>query len=172
MMPADREHKITDRYVRAFLLFSTFHPMQGYAPIVSPTADAEKEVFEVTGLDRFSVNGACIWPGGTLSNTIQSVSGSTWGGRNFGGYEGFMHTLVNHHTNYAFASTGAAKVPFNQATFGFGGGEIQLTIKFGPTQVLQNIKLNFPSASWPRAAEMVPAQPRGGFVKGNPECDG
>ncbi|EDY16469.1 hypothetical protein CfE428DRAFT_6000 [Chthoniobacter flavus Ellin428] len=171
-MPADREHKITDRYVRAFLLFSTFHPMQGYAPIVSPTADAEKEVFEVTGLDRFSVNGACIWPGGTLSNTIQSVSGSTWGGRNFGGYEGFMHTLVNHHTNYAFASTGAAKVPFNQATFGFGGGEIQLTIKFGPTQVLQNIKLNFPSASWPRAAEMVPAQPRGGFVKGNPECDG
>ncbi|WP_165920088.1 Verru_Chthon cassette protein A [Chthoniobacter flavus] len=166
VMPADREHKITDRYVRAFLLFSTFHPMQGYAPIVSPTADAEKEVFEVTGLDRFSVNGAFIWPGGTLSNTIQSVSGSTWGGRNFGGYEGFMHTLVNHHTNYAFASTGAAKVPFNQATFGFGGGEIQLTIKFGPTQVLQNIKLNFPSASWPVPRRWYRLS-QGGFVKGN-----
>jgi len=164
--PQDREHKITGRYVRAFLLFSTFHPMQGYAPIVAPTRDAEKEVFEVTGLDRLSVNGTPMWPAGTLTNRIESVSGSTWAGRNFGGYEGFMHTMVNHYTDYQFASSAAAKMPFEQPTFSFGGGEIQLKIKFGPTQELQTIKLNFPSATWPVPKRWYRLSP-GGFVLGD-----
>jgi uncharacterized protein (TIGR02600 family) len=170
--PMDREHKITDRYVRAFVLFSTFHPMQGYAPIVTPTRDEEKEVFEVTGLDQLKVNGQSMWPSGpsgTLTNKIQSVSGSTWAGRNFGGYEGFMHTMVNHYTDYQFASipgSNGVKMPFEQPTFEFGGGEIQLKIKFGPTQDLQTIKLKFPSATWPVPKRWYRLS-QGGFVKGD-----
>jgi hypothetical protein len=150
--------------------------MQGYAPIVSPTKDEEKEVFEVTGLDQLTVNGTKMWPAGTLSNTIQSVSGSTWAGRNFGGYEGFMHTLVNHYADispnvsiYQFASTTPAegvKMPFDQPTFNFGGGEIQLKIKFGKTQELQTIKLNFPAARWPVPKRWYRLS-QGGFIQGD-----
>lgn len=172
VLDTDREKKITDRYMRAFLIFSTFDPMQGYAPIVAPaappatTGDAEKEVFEVTGLGSFSANGTTMWPSGTLTNVVHSVSGSTWGGRNFGGYEGFMHTMVYHYTDYAFASTGTVKIPNGQETFNFSGGDLDLTLRFGPTQILQKIALKFPAASFPVPKRWYRLQP-GGFVQGD-----
>lgn len=80
-----------------------------------------------------------------------------------------MHTMVNHYTDYQFASipdSPGVKIAFENPTFRFGGGEIQLKIKFGPTQELQTIKLNFPAADWPVPKRWYRLS-QGGFVKGD-----
>jgi hypothetical protein len=112
----------TIRNMGAFLLFSTFNPMQGFAPITDPTVNDPKLSFEIdttsatyfdgqsknAGLAQFRVDvgGGPIplgfeskdpyisSPDVNLSTTVYRCSNGTWGGRNQGGYEGFMHTLV------------------------------------------------------------------------------
>jgi len=172
---ADQRNKITHRYMRAFVILSTFHPMQGYAPIVAPTVDGEKQVFQMEGLEKLKANGEPLFPSGVHENKVNWVSGSTWAGRNFGGYEGFMHTLASHNTDYKFTSEGTSvqpvKIPVTEQTFEFKGGRIELWVKFGPdnvqqTNVLQKMTLEFPDATWPvprRRYRLV----QGGFVKGD-----
>ena len=173
----DDRDKITHNYMRAFVIFQTFHPMQGYAPIVSPADDKEKQHFEVQGLSGLKANGSDLFPGGTLTNKSNWVSGSTWAGRNFGGYEGFMHTLASHHdpnaadgyqfsSEKASATLAAVKLDANVPTFNFSGGTVDLTVKFGPTQVLQTIKLVFPSATWPIPRRWYRLN-QGGFLVGD-----
>lgn len=86
-----------NRTMRAFLLLSTFNPMQGYAPMQDPGNNDPKLEFEISGLQDFQIDvGAGKIPLGfqnNVKNTVYRSSGDTWGGRNFGGFEGFMHTL-------------------------------------------------------------------------------
>ena len=111
----------TQRWMRAAIVFSTFNPMQGYGPINAPGVSSPLVTFQVDGLKNFSVTGGSValvagspttpFPNGTTTvtsgyqgptglNTIAlgAVSGSFYGGRNFGGFEGFGHTLWNAST--------------------------------------------------------------------------
>ena len=112
------------KQMRAFLLFSTFDPMQGYAP----KNDSNSTIWTVDGANGLGTptsspalytkcpkmtiagtfsTGATDWmvnvgngnqtlgfPTTQVSTTVYRAPGSYWGGRNFGGYEGFMHTLL------------------------------------------------------------------------------
>jgi hypothetical protein len=96
------------RQMRAFLLFSTFNPMFGYAPLANPGAGEPKLQIEVTGLEQLEAT--YLGPNGTerrslgfpsadpkgdpLATTVYITAGGHWAGRNIGGYEGFMHTLM------------------------------------------------------------------------------
>jgi hypothetical protein len=113
-MAADKMFKGTGRpkgsRMGCFLLLSTFNPMQGYSPISDPSDAGAKISFEIEGLGDLAVtysSAAAVisTPLGflskdpydsslPLSNTMYVGSNSTWGGRNLGGFEGFMHTLV------------------------------------------------------------------------------
>lgn len=126
----------SQNYMRAFLLFSTFDPMQGYAPKADPVnagvnninsplssipASPQLTIQSYWTSDptiQFYIKGALnatkypmYWYNGPAgkainpsmptigSNTgpytsVNRAPGSYWGGRNFGGYEGFMHTLM------------------------------------------------------------------------------
>ncbi len=88
--------------VRAFVLFSTFNAMQGYGPLTKPGATNYKISLEVTGLEQFTITaGGVPYPlnfPARETTTIYTASGDTWGGRNFGGYEGFEHTLEGLNT--------------------------------------------------------------------------
>ncbi len=117
-------HRPKYRQLRAFLLLSTFNPMFGYAPMATPSAPAggtttgttasiEPRIsFEVTGLDQFKISTGVrsrprfrlVFPttdaNGCKPNTIvYQPSGSAWNGRNMGGFEGFMHTLLGGVNN-------------------------------------------------------------------------
>lgn len=88
-------------YMRAFLVFSTFDPMQGYAPKADPAAGDPKLSIECQWQNDFQVDTGdqqgfkpIGFPtGAPVFTTIYRAPGSTWGGRNTGGYEGFMHTM-------------------------------------------------------------------------------
>jgi hypothetical protein len=101
------------RYMRAALIFSTFNPMQGYGPIAPPTIVNGQPTsplvsLVVSGHSGFTIAGGNT-PGGVSGSpfpitstspdpatiNLGTVSGSFWGGRNFGGFEGFQHTLFN-----------------------------------------------------------------------------
>jgi uncharacterized protein (TIGR02600 family) len=101
----DVNGKVSGGYMRAFLVFSTFDPMQGYAPKADPASSDPKLSIECqwTGGD-FRVqtqNGGQLNLGfptsGPVATQIYRAPGSVWGGRNFGGYEGFLHTLMGYH---------------------------------------------------------------------------
>lgn len=96
------------RQLRAFLLLSTFNPMFGYAPLANPTNGEPKVSIEITGLENLKVS----WQGqpqislgfpamapdnNPLATTVYIPSGAHWSGRNMGGYEGFMHTLMGQY---------------------------------------------------------------------------
>jgi len=94
---------VSQNLMRAFLLLETYNPMQGFAPVSSPSsADIAANniiVHEITGLNQFSVQSPSMsGPAGLgmpadAINHITLSSGSTWNGQNSGGQEGFMHTL-------------------------------------------------------------------------------
>ncbi len=155
------------RLLRAFLVFETFNPMQGYAPMTNLTGADSKlnRVFEhqleITGdLSIQTTSGAAkkLDFGTKRTNRFTTSSGGTWGGRNFGGTEGFMHPMVGrtsdvpgNATFYPFQTTGPGiRIPAGTGTFAFSGGKTKLTIRFGSTDV-QTVTLDFPpsSAPWP-----------------------
>ncbi len=87
------------RLMRAFMLFSTFDPMQGYAPFKDPAKDDPKITIEAKWSTDFyakfsSGEQQLGFPTTATKCEISRAPGGYWGGRNFGGYEGFMHTLV------------------------------------------------------------------------------
>ena len=101
LVPATGAKKST-RLMRAFLLFSTFNPVQGYAPFKDPEEKDPKMRIEVTWATPWSVkfpSRAAVDPllfPTTASTTIYRGPGGAYNGRNFGGYEGFMHTLIGN----------------------------------------------------------------------------
>ncbi|MEQ1853293.1 MAG: hypothetical protein ABMA01_17070 [Chthoniobacteraceae bacterium] len=170
----------TGQIVRAFLLFETFTPAQGYAPFdnfanvslsdttttgvdgkfprynyADPTRGVFVHVVEIKGqftiqstgsggAKALNIGGGV--PGGTLKNSYTLTSGNTWAGRDFGGTEGFFHTMQAAASNIASAiPSGASAVssyyPFQSPctnpldgvrvgvadkAFDFVGGKIEL----------------------------------------------
>ncbi|MEP6668911.1 MAG: Verru_Chthon cassette protein A [Chthoniobacter sp.] len=106
-------NKVKGGYMRAFLLFSTFDPMQGYAPKTDPAQTDPKLSIEVRWPQDWSVSingpggggGPMGWPvAGAqqgVATTVYRAPGAYWGGRNYGGYEGFMHTLQGSGVSWA-----------------------------------------------------------------------
>ena len=99
-------NKLTGKLVRAFLIFETFNPMQGYGPVtdfVSGAPNHERIVHEISNLAGFMIktgNDSYQSLGlGSGKNNIWRSSGNTWAGRNFGGPEGFFHTLQDKTNN-------------------------------------------------------------------------
>ena len=86
--------------VRAFMVFETFNPMQGFAPTLQPNSNSlekRKLVFEVTGLKEFTLsneNGPQSLNFPESAYNCFNYSG-VWGSRNSGGSEGFYHTMVS-----------------------------------------------------------------------------
>jgi len=211
---------INRRRVSAFLVFSTFNPMQGYAPITAPwrrpgndtTAyfmpkpssnadpnkkygppgtsqrliDEEKMIIKLTDVSGFKLDGQELaFPEGAI-NKFNVTSGQTWGGRNFGGYEGFFHGLQGHDgkppnesQRYQFHSTGEVSIPVDSLsddpnpTVKFDGGKVTVNIYAGfitNTDASQNgdpiqkIELEFPEADVPIPARRY-WRTTGGFVK-------
>lgn len=112
-------------YMRAFVLFSTFDPMQGYAPKSDPATNEPKMSIECQWKNDFFVNltGTPIkmgFPqGGPVATTIYRAPGSVWGGRNYGGYEGFAHTLAGYgDATRPYKTSWAPNTPLTAADFG------------------------------------------------------
>jgi len=187
-------HQILATYVRSFLAFETFDPMQGYAPVQQ--LDRTNEDFEhnVTFDSGFAISTKSATGTNALgfkngSNRVKRSSGQTWGGRNFAGTEGFLHTMTDKAVtmtaasadptkpgvcNYAFYTPSPGiRIPYGDKTFAFGGGKMTLSITLN-NQLLQKIKLDFPaSGAWPVPTWQV-WKDQGGFDKtvtnANPKC--
>jgi hypothetical protein len=187
--PAIPAHKLTGKLVRAFMVFETFNPGQGYAP----TSGLDNSRFEtlqyrVTSMSAGTAFGistpswAAIrslgsraalaaaygsqtttpWATWILQepmNFVQTMPGNTAGGRNFGGAEGFMHTIVGKsrvgqdptlpttttpgsQRYYPFQSPcvnkdDGVRVAMTDTTFRFQGGTITLQISYSdkPSQI-------------------------------------
>ncbi|MEA3212478.1 MAG: hypothetical protein QOE70_5535 [Chthoniobacter sp.] len=101
--PGLEGYELTGTLMRAFLVFETFNPMAGYAPLSGPTAanNADKVYIDcqfINATTDWSVTSSQIARGSLAFPTVKSrkyldASGSCWGGRNFGGYEGILHTV-------------------------------------------------------------------------------
>ena len=92
----DRREKakrgVKKNLVRAFMVFETFNPMQGYAPTQTPNGNSLEQrpiAFELEGLDAFQLGGKALGFPQKARNSFIHASGSLWGGRNSGGSEGF-----------------------------------------------------------------------------------
>ncbi len=103
-----KANDLTGIIVRAFLVFETFNPMQGYGPVTDfSTSGTAREniVYEITNLSDFQIRtkkeGFQSLKMGKGENHVWRSSGSTYGGRNFGGTEGFFHTLQDKTSNIA-----------------------------------------------------------------------
>lgn len=186
------KYALVDTVVRAFLVTETFNPMQGYAPVDRLNRNTEMLVHEVTFDSGFSLSSASAPKGQSLGfkngiNRIARSSGDTWGGRNFGGTEGFLHTMrdkieIYNETNdqpherlpkctYPFTSSPAGvRIPANDKFFNFSGGRMTLNIKLNG-ETMQTIRLDFPSATgWPVPTPQVWKDP-GGFDKSLPNSN-
>ena len=170
--------KPANRTMRAFLLLSTFNPMQGYAPLTPApgtsnlTATDPRLIFKVSGLSGFTVTGGTAgtlsFPAGTLANAVNSFPGQTWGGRNFGGAEGFMHTILNKGAAPGAAPADAyllqspapgVTFPAGTASFGFIGGTLTVEVYYAvsaaatnSSNLVQTLTLKFPDSGatlWP-----------------------
>lgn len=166
-------HPILATYVRAFLVFETFNPMQGYAPVNRLSVANEVFTHEVTFESGFAIQSPSMpvaLPLGFTNgiNRITRASGDTWGGRNFGGTEGFFHTMRDKApqlttgtddstepipttaTPYPFYTPGKGiRIPAGDKTFAFLGGKLSLNVALN-NQSLQKLTLEFPaSSSWP-----------------------
>ena len=188
------------RYMRAALLLSTFNPMQGYGPIQTPIAGEPLISYEVSGLDSLTATGGSVSVTGnakifgsagsnTLKLTLTNVSGDFWGGRNFGGFEGFAHTLAGTNSTVSYSPSASPPTPYpfmtpagekvalgvnpptvpNAAcdyretkppTFNLSGGTVTVVVKFGGA-TLQTIALKFPPALLPapRGDDILDAEP-------------
>lgn len=196
--------KWTGKLVRAFVLFETFNPMQGYAPIdnfanislLNTTkiggdkkfvrynyADPNKGYYvheldiqsnftitTSTGTQPLAIGGGV---GGTkYANNFNRTSGDTYHGRNFGGMEGFFHTMASaagiapkpttapEITSYYPFQTrcdtplAGARVGFDDTKFEFSGGKMRLNIRYedgvGHKEAIQTVQLDFPAGNgWP-----------------------
>lgn len=170
------KHNVTHKLVRAFLIFETFNPMQGYAP-TSNLEGTQRLVHELKLPNDFTIRSQTMASPASLgfkskaSNQITLSSGETWGGRGFGGTEGFFHTMADKFERdlwptsswedpkkdyprfqYAFrtqadsvggGNVDGVRVPLADETFSFSGGKAELAIRFND-QVVQTIHLNFP----------------------------
>ncbi len=197
----------TGQLIRAFIIFETFNPMQGYAPVDNFSSislvntkqigsdkkfvrygytDPNKGVFvhELIIKNPLSIESAGSGgmkpleigkgvptppgsPGGALKNAFTLTSGETWAGRNFGGTEGFFHTLrdqfgiqPNATNYYKFQSPctdpvlDGVRVGVDDKTFNFSGAEMDLYLRYedqvGHKEQIQKIVLSFPAATnWP-----------------------
>jgi uncharacterized protein (TIGR02600 family) len=184
----------TDRYtvvanlMRAFLVLETFNPMQGYAPVNRLDRDHEVLVHEITFDSGFAISSASAPKPQGLgfkkgANRVSWSSGDTWGGRNFGGTEGFLHTMMGDKKieiynsgnddpsdplpkcGYPFYSAmPGVRIPAADKTFNFSGGKLTLKIKLN-SETLQTIRLDFPAAGgWPMPTPQV-WRDAGGFDK-------
>jgi uncharacterized protein (TIGR02600 family) len=98
---------VLGRMISCFLIIETFNPMQGYSAISNfdPSTEVKNQgmmiLHEIKGLDQFAMTAPSM-AGEVVSfnmpkeatNAYWLSSGSTWGGRQSGGYEGFFHTLA------------------------------------------------------------------------------
>ncbi len=212
----------TGQLIRAFVIFETFNPMQGYAPVDNFTnislvdttkvgtdgklqrynfADTNKGFFvhELKINGQFAIQTAgsggakpigigAGTSGGTIKNSFTRTSGETWGGRNFGGMEGFFHTMQDDISSipsaanyYAFQSRcedlvrDGVRVGLEDKTFDFFGGDMDLFIRYedkaGHNEQIQKITLNFPNAKgWPLPTPSYRLD-TGGFDNRNPAFD-
>jgi hypothetical protein len=116
---------VSQNQMRAFVVFSTFDPMQGYPPKFDPVNAGVNGLNNYNSLipvpaspqmtiaATFSANVGdwvikfidqsgnlqstpfqMTWLQGPVSTNVNRAPGAYWGGRNYGGYEGFMHTLL------------------------------------------------------------------------------
>jgi uncharacterized protein (TIGR02600 family) len=138
------------RYMRAALIFSTFNPMQGYGPIQNPapnfplSGDVNPMVtFQITGLNTFKVTSAStgattgatnLFPStpAVASISLGATSGYFWGGRNFGGFEGFVHTLANCSGYIGTTPTLTATAYQNSGLMTLSGVANSIGIPVGP----------------------------------------
>lgn len=197
---SENVEKWTGQLVRAFVIFETFNPMQGYAPVdnfnnislVNTTkigtdnkfvrynyTDPNKGfyVHELEIESNFSITtstgtkkltiGEGVAGGNKLKHTFTRTSGETYDGRNFGGTEGFFHTMQDSiginpgaANYYKFQSPCAdplsgARVAFEDTTFQFSGGNMYLNISYEDKaghngQIIQKVTLTFPpGTNWP-----------------------
>ena len=168
---------VTHKLVRAFLLFETYNPMQGYAGIDNLKEKTEVLIHELSLPSDFTIRSENMGQASRLGfpskaqNQIEAASGETWGGRSFGGTEGFFHTIVDKtepigdvagpvvgkkwpKCKYAFRTQSTAngtgiegvRVPVFDKRFSFSGGKAELAIKFNG-QSVQKITLDFPPGS-------------------------
>ena len=90
------EVEVDMNLVRAFVVFETFNPMQGYAPTTTPNVNSSEFgsiVYELENLDDFKFDHKSLGMPPTAKNHVTYSSGSFYHGRNSGGSEGIMHTL-------------------------------------------------------------------------------
>ncbi|MEO6788465.1 MAG: Verru_Chthon cassette protein A, partial [Chthoniobacteraceae bacterium] len=175
---------LTGQLMRAFLVIETFDPMQGYGPVTNfVTKDPytgqtmnERIVYEITTPPPFTVttkSGAQPLNLGIGQNSVSLSSGGTWGGRNFGGTEGFFHTLqgktgiVPGAANYYPFQTPfqpplqGIRLGMDDTTFDFSGGQMTLNIRYmdnangqnglpAHNELVQTLVLNWPKGTgWP-----------------------
>ena len=170
---ANPPHKLTGKLVRAFLIIETFNPMQGYGPVTA-FGGTERIVYEMTTPPPFtiktpSMTGAQSLNLGTGQNNVNLSSGNTWAGRNFGGTEGFFHTLqyktslsptnnspINNY--YPFQTpcanpTDGIQVGIEDTEFEFTGGVMTLNIRYVDAKhnvPVQSLVLTWPNGqAWP-----------------------
>lgn len=164
--------------IRAFVVLELLNPMQGYAPtraFGAPEAENKGHIIvhEITGLDAFSITTSeGAFPLGfpaKAKNASRWASAAAPQGRNFGGYEGFMHRLREKDAEnpadpnfYQFQTVAPVRVPANEKTFGFSGGKLTLRTLFG-ADALQTLRLEFPSGTFPTPTDDIWATP-GGFT--------
>ncbi|MDQ3622049.1 MAG: Verru_Chthon cassette protein A [Verrucomicrobiota bacterium] len=186
--PEDKEERgVKANLVRAFMIFETFNPLQGYAPTMYPSGHSLERrpiVFEIEGLDQFAVSAGDVpmplgFKSGVLRNEYLLSSVNTWGGRNSGGSEGFMHPIfwkVNRNegtpTSYQFQTAGldtdeknddgsdkdapGIEIPADQTSLQLTGAELQLRIGFGPGPAqIRALTLTFPDAVVPAPTDEV-----------------
>ncbi len=101
-----KNNVLTHKLMRAFLVIETFNPMQGYGPVTGlvekdPKTGQlinERIVYEIPTQPGFRVKSPSMTQDAALDlkggkNNVRVSSGDTWAGRNFGGTEGFFHTM-------------------------------------------------------------------------------
>jgi len=208
--------KWTGQLIRAFVIFETFNPMQGYAPVDSlndvnftnTTRIGSNQKYEryakkdnmkgyfVHELDlpgQFAITTTNVPAAQALDigrdvtskplkNKFTRTSGETWGGRNFGGTEGFFHTIQDDvgrdptkANYYSFQSLcvnpvkDGVRVSPQDTQFDFLGGDMELSIRYADEanpkhdELIQKVKLTFPDATnWPLPTPYFRPDP-GGF---------
>lgn len=163
--------------VKAFVVLELLNPMQGYAPTRAFGEPESKNqgriiIHELNGLHEFKVTTTdglfpLGFPAGA-KNANRWASGAAPQGRNFGGYEGFMHRLREKDSPtpgaegfYQFQTTNAVRIPAGDKTFGFSGGKVTLRTFLGPT-FIQRLQLEFPPGTFPVPTDDIWNNP-GGF---------
>ena len=187
-----KQNVLTHKLMRAFLVIETCNPMQGYGPVTNfATKDAkgatinERLVYEMPNPPAFLIRSPGMdqtqtlkFGDGTLMNNVTLSSGATWAGRNFGGTEGFFHTMQNKTvsspngnttlvtTYYPFQTPcqnalDGIKVPINDTEFSFtAAGTMNINISYrdnaqtplpAHNQLVQKLVLTWPPSTdpWP-----------------------